>query len=67
MGDWAIPFKFITDLDRIAAGSSGQVFRGRYLSATVALKQIFTTMLDDDLDAKNLEVCERGHNFVSSR
>ena len=55
VGDWAIPFKFITDLDRIAAGSSGQVFRGRYLSATVALKQIFTTMLDDDLDAKNLE------------
>ena len=55
VGDWAIPFKFITDLDRIAAGSSGQVFRGRYLSATVALKQIFTTMLDEDLDAKNLE------------
>jgi len=55
VGDWAIPFKFITDMERIAAGSSGQVFRGRYLSATVALKQIFTTMLDDDLDAKNLE------------
>lgn len=54
---WAIDFKYITDMQNapVSAGSAGQVFRATYLSAPVALKQVFTTMMDQDLDEKNLE------------
>eukprot|EP00940_MAST-03C_sp_MAST-3C-sp2_P002734 g2734.t1 len=56
VSQWVIPFEFIDHTDRrpIGAGSAGMVYRADYMGAPVALKQVFTTMMDDDLNEKNL-------------
>eukprot|EP00939_MAST-03C_sp_MAST-3C-sp1_P003737 g3737.t1 len=56
VSQWVIPHKYITRKAKrpVGAGSAGMVFRAEYMGAPVALKQVFTTMMDSELNEKNL-------------
>ena len=50
-GAWEIPFKRLTLEKKIGAGGSGQVFKGMYSGHSVAIKELFTTLMDpNDLE-----------------
>jgi len=45
-GAWEIPFKRLTLDKKVGAGGAGQVFRGTYSKHTVAIKELFATLID---------------------
>lgn len=45
---WFIPFHELTLQTKIGAGGAGQVWKGTYAGSTVALKQLYSNMMDPE-------------------
>jgi hypothetical protein len=44
---WGIPFDMLEIGEKIGAGGSGQVYRGTYQGSPVALKELYSVMVED--------------------
>eukprot|EP00501_MAST-03F_sp_TOSAG23-6_P002414 GSMAST32.ASY1.ANO1.2523.1 assembled CDS len=53
---WQIEFSRLNILEKVASGASGQVFKAEYLGVPLAVKQIFSTMISEDLDEFSREL-----------
>ena len=45
---WIVPWNRLSIGEKVAAGGSGQVYKGTYSSRPVAIKELFSTVIDSD-------------------
>ena len=48
LGKWDMNFSDLKFISKIGGGSGGQVFKARYVTETVAVKQVFSSMMDEN-------------------